>query len=71
MIVTLTRFSCECQWRRKQTESVWGGGDARLIKILISQKIPKLMTVTMVTLTLFYAGHMTSAFQFTPKSARS
>lgn len=54
MIVTLTRFSCECQWRRKQTESV-GGGGARLIKILISQKIPKLMTVTMVTLTLFYA----------------
>lgn len=24
MIVTLTRFSCEWQWRRKQTES--GGG---------------------------------------------
>lgn len=60
MIVTLTRFSCEWQWRRKQTESG-----------LDKQKIPKPLTVTMVTLTLFYAGHMTAAFQFTPKSTRS
>lgn len=56
MIVTLTRFSCEWQWRRKQTES--GGGGARLIKNLDKHKIPKPLTVTMVTLTLFYAGHI-------------
>lgn len=32
-----------------------GGGGARLIKNLDKQKIPKPLTVTMVTLTLFYA----------------
>lgn len=38
MIVTLTRFSCECQWRRKQTESVWGGGGRQTYKNLDKPK---------------------------------